>query len=552
MPYQPNAIARLGRQTANVQFDASTGWGTSPATLTLVAPPEAFDRVTRQVNDLTISQGENEMTFHDCLTVGIEEAEPNDAGLVKIILHDARWRWQFGTIDGDYNVVKDDGTLLREKSPRDLAQLLSGAMGQGLMDVRGLPNSGRPRKAWRSASPAAELDQLCNEYGCVVVFNGHKNKASICKVGVGAPIPQQPVVSESRGLSIPAWPSRVVIDTAAVLFQAPLLFFEAVGMDTDGKIKPIDQLAYKPAAGWAQTDPAFFIGIDTVYQSEGGTAYARDLAINTVYKWYRLTGLAAPGRWSPSALLLEPNRPRSKDDIGPFLGTRLERDEATNTRLPIVAVCEHYNDRENFANQPPGSKVKFGATINESTKCIEFAEPLFKFDEATEAYSPAEPVVYAAFAVSSEGIPVRYKLTKQLGRNFGAGARVEVHDEIVREIIEAAPFNGPGKDNKAEVDKECQAFLDAIVQTFREFDTANPTLGYLVTDLECDGILRAIQWSASSTSPVQTQLAYNGELNEFMPDLRDTPAMRAKRVAEAAARQRAAIVNGQLKPAPEI
>ena len=550
MPFQPNAIARLGRQTHNVQFDASTGWGTSPATLTLVAPPDAFGRVTRQVNDLTISQGENEITFSDCLTVGIEEAEPNDAGLVKIILHDARWRWQFGTIDGDYNVVKDDGTLQREKSPRDLAQLLSGAMGQGLMDVRALPNTGRPRKAWRSASPAAELDQLCNEYGCVVVFNGHKNKASICKVGVGAAIPQQPVVSESRGLTIPAWPSRVVIDTAAVLFQTGLIFAEAVGMDTDGKIKPIDQLAYKPAGGWAQTDPKDFIDIDTVYQSDGEQVYARDLAANTVYKWYRLTEVN--GGWSPDALRNEPNRPRSRDDIGPFLGTRLERDAATNTRLPIAAFCEHYNERENLANQPPGSKVKFSATINEATKCIEFSEPLFKLDEATGTYSPARPLVFAAYAVSSEGVPVRYKLTKQLGLNFGAGARVEVHDEIVREIIEQTAFNGPPKDNKAEVDRECQAFLDAIVQTFREFDTANPTLGYLVTDLECDGILRAIQWSAGSTSPIQTQLAYNGELNEFMPDLRDTPAMRAKRVAEAAARQRAAIVNGQLKPAPEI
>lgn len=552
MPFIRNAIARLGAQTCNVQFDASTGWGTSPATLTLTAPADAFDELTQRVNDLTITQAGASIVFRDCLTSGIEEAEPNDAGLVKITLLDRRWRWQFGSIDGDYNLVDEDGSLKREKTPRQLAQLLSGAMGEALMDVSNLPNAGRPRKAWRSANPADELNQLCADYGCVVVFNGHKDKASIHRVGVGAPIQQQAVVSESRGLSIPPWPSRITIDTAAVLFQTKLLFFEAVGMDSDGKVKPIDQLSYKPALGWTKTDPAEFIDIDTVYTSEGETVYARDLAIATVYRWYRLTGVSAAGNWTPQTLRNEPNRPRSREDIGPFLGTRLERDSSTNNRLPIVATAAYYDARENLEALPAGSKVRFDLAINEATKCVEFAEALYQLDAEAGVYTPAQPTVYAAYAVTSEGVPVRYKLTRQLGRNFGAGPRVEVHDEIIREIIEQAAFGGAAKDNVAEVTTDATALLDALVDQFQEFDTANPTLDYLVTNLTCDGMLRAIQWSAGSTAAVTTQLAYNGELNEFMPDLRDTPAQRAKRVAEAAARQRAAIVNGQLKPAPEV
>ena len=71
-------------------------------------------------------------------------------------------------------------------------------------------------------------------------------------------------------------------------------------------------------------------------------------------------------------------------------------------------------------------------------------------------------------------------------------------------------------------------------------------------DFSRDGILRSIQWSASSTDPVTTQLAYNGELNEYVPDFRDTPQARAKRLNDQAARQRQAIQNGQLKPVPPI
>lgn len=552
MPFQFNAIARLGGQTSAVGFSGSTGWGETPATLTIIAPADAFKTLKGQVNKLTIEQeGGALLTFEDVRTVSIEEAEPSGAGLLKITVEDRRWRWQFGTIDGDYNVVKDDGTLLREKTPRQLAQLLANAMGERRLNVRNLPNSSRPRKTWRGSSPINELSALCRDLGCVICFNGHQDRPSIERVGVGDRIPQQPVISESRGVRIPAWPSSIIIDTSPTLFQHGLEFFEAVGMDTDGKVKPIDQLSYRPADGWGVTDPLDWIDIDAQYISGGELVNARDLATATVWKWYRLTGLRGGG-WVPDELQREQGAPRpaGRDDIGPFLDSRLERDFATNTRLPSVAIGAYYDARENFENTKPGGKIPIDFSIDDATKCIRFSEPVYLFypDEAVK-FRPAQVTIYAGFSVSEQGVPVRYKRTLGLGRAFGAGPRVELRDEIVREIIEQAPFGGAAKDNKAEVDSECDAILTAIESTYQEFSTANPTVPYL-GNFTCDGVLRSIAWEASSTDAVTTQLAYNGELNEYIPDFLDTPQARAKREADQAARQRQAIQNGQLRPAP--
>lgn len=554
MPFQFNAYARLGAQSSGVNFSGSTGWGETPATITIVAPAGAFSAVRGDVNDLVITQpGVDAFTFKKCRTVAIEEAEPAGAGLLKYVVEDRRWAWQFGTIDGDYNVVNEDGTLKRERTPRQLATLLAIAMGETNLDVTKLPNTARPRKTWRGSRPVSELSQLCRDLGCVLVFNGHRDKASIHRIGEGDAIEQQPVISETRGVRIPPWPSSIIIDTAATLFQNGLEFFEAVGMDTDGKIKPIDQLSYRPAAGWGVTDPFEFIDIGTQYLVNGELVNARELAVSTVWKWYRLTGIRG-GQWTPAELLRQQGGPRmqGRDDIGPFLNSRLERDGASGNRLPMVAVGAYYDGRENFENTKAGSKIKIDFSIDDASKTIRFAEPVYlHYPDAAVKWQAAQPTVYVGYSVSVDGVPVRHKQTLQLGKAFGAGPRVEIHDEIIREVIEQTPFGGgvAARDNRAKVELECNFLLKALAAQYQEFSTANPIVPYLA-GYECDGVLRQIQWDASSTDAVTTQLAYNGELNEFIPDPLDTPQARQKRIDDEAARRRQAIQNGQLRPAP--
>lgn len=60
------------------------------------------------------------------------------------------------------------------------------------------------------------------------------------------------------------------------------LNLEAVGLDTDGQIKLIDELSYKPAAGWGQEWHAVFPSITNPAH--------RELAVRSVFRWYRIVG----------------------------------------------------------------------------------------------------------------------------------------------------------------------------------------------------------------------------------------------------------------------
>ena len=581
------AQASIVGQTANCRFEASTGWGTTPSTLTLVAPKDAFGATQGQVTDLTITCEGVTLIWRDVLIVTINESTPQDEYLIQLTLLDRRWRWKNSPIDGDYNAPNPDGTLKREKKPRELASLLFQAMGETGFDVSNLPDDARPRAAWRAAEAASELEQLCSSLGCAVTFNGPQDRASIVKIGEGAATYSGPHESRADGQTLPIIPDRVRVKCGTVLFQTLLYAAEAVGIDTDGKIKPIDQLSYKPTAtlpkpgggnftGWdTLSDPIDFDDIEATYIRDGTTMYARDLAKQSVFRWYRFTGQVAivggptggpPSGtgWAPLTLRNTAFAPSSLDDIGPFLDTRLERDPATGNRLPIFIAGTFADERENGQNTVDRAAWrKLDFRINNETKCVEFSEPVYRYARSTEGgsgtqdqppYKPAEIVVCLGYSCSKNGVPIRYEkfITADPDRQYGAGDRVEHHDEIVREVIEYRPdvnFGGSTVDNLAKVEREADHYLNAIANEYRApADSAQITLPLIHNEFETDGKLREIGWSGGSDAPARTRLAYNAALEPYTPDFRDTPEARAKREAEAANRARAALLDARLRP----
>ena len=554
MPFIGIATARLLGQTVNVNFSASTGWGTQPATLALTAPADAFQAVQGQVTDLVIRQGTTELRWRDVRVESIESAEPANAGLWRVTLLDRRWKWRFGYIDGDYNAIGYDGRLIRPRSPRQLAALLGGVLGEAI-DAAALPDEARPRTTWRAHSARDELERLCNDYGCAVAFDGPNDATRIVRVGTGAAFvdPQQygGRVTRSDGQAIPPWPSQIRVIGGTSLWQTELECFEAVGKDTDGTIKPIDQLSYTPAGGWRKSHPKRFVDIPGTYQSDGGTRAVADLATETVFKWYRLTGQAAGG-WSPRKLVGTPYEPQSIDDLGPFLDTLLERDGGTGNRLPAVVVGAFYNYQEevfeNVENAAWPGRIRF----NNETKCVELDNAAFRwsYDPDGTHVKPAELRLYIGYAVAKDGVPIRYeKYVDNSGPSHGAGARVEHHDEIVTEVIESTPDAGAfgATDNLADVAKEAAHYLAGVQGEYVVRPTAQIELP-LIQRFSPDGVLRQISWHGSADGdPPTTTLAYNAELSSYMPDFRDTPAQRARRAAEQAARERQARVNGQIK-----
>lgn len=569
------ATARLLGQTVNVRFSASSTWGCYPATLTLVAPFQAFDNVQGHVSDLTIQCAGVTLTWRDVRIASVESATPGDTGLWRVTLEDRRWRWEFGHLDGDYNAPRANGGLLRQRTPRQLAALLFQAMGEENFDVGQLPNTGRPRAAWRQANARTELEKLCGEIGCAVAFDGPGDSARIVRVGIG-PQPINPEeyggkIAGTRGRGIPARPSQIRVVGGPVLWQDEWVFSEAVGEDVDGQIRPINELSYAPADGWSARfaesswggpgTSEDFAWLHGSYTANGETLYVRDLALKSVFRWYRAIGVRSQvifqggvpilftgARYAPAQLQggeFADIRPASLDDIE-FFNNRVERDSASGQRLPIKVDAEWFRSDRMGLNNTLGP-YNGTATVNPQTRCLVFDQPFYRIDQdddsSTFFKNPGVATVTCAFICSRDGIPVRYdRFLDNSGPSLGARERCEHHDEIVREVVNARAANGVAfvaSDNLAEVDAAANFYLQAIAAEYVIRDTAQIELP-LIHHFAPDGQLRSVKWEGSSESASTTHLSYNAEPSSLHPDYRDTPRQRARREAEAAAREREA------------
>lgn len=546
MPNQliPAATARLAGQTGNVAFSVSTGWGSRPAAIRLTAAIPALAGVTSGVTDLTLAQGDFSLVLTDVRIASVSEASPGGRGIVNVALEDRRWKWQFGVIDGDYNVRQAAGTLKREKTPRQLAELLAAAMGEPSLDASRLPNDSRPRKAWRASNARDELDRLCSELGCVVVFDAGTDSAAIWPVGSGAEIPNGWIPAEQRSTLavLPAWPDQLRAIGGPALFQTAFTLGDPQGYDTDGTLKPIDELSYAPEGGWAQLEPYDFTFLDGSYTVGGETRYHRDLAAQSVWRIYKITGKQGGG-WSPAALAGGDFEPESADDIGPFTGTLLEKDAATDQRRPAVVRGVYYDAREAFKNTGAGQLYRGSFSIDSERRLVVFSEPVFKFGGAGGEGPPLEPAdltLIAAHQCSKEGVPTRYERWRDQSPTYGAGPRVEHFPGIVREVIETAAHGGATSDNLTAVDAEMDHYLDAIEAEYSD-RTGAEVVRTGLQQATPDGVLRQITWSGGVNQHATTQLSYNAEPNPYIPDYRDTPAARARTVAAAERRQAAAV-----------
>lgn len=536
------ATAYFAGQESGAGFSYTNAWGTRPSVVQIVAPL-SFGSVG-EVGDVTIRRpGQRDTVLRQCRMARINASRStSQGGTVAFLIEDRRWKWQYGGyVDGDYNVRQPDGTRLREKSVKELAGLLFDALGEKEPLLDGLPDNVYPRAEWHAASPRQELERLTASLGCVVTLNIQQNRAEVHKIGEGADPINEPTATVSRADAATVLPPpdgmRVVGGQA--LFQSVCEFREALGIETDGSLKPIDELSYKPAGGWEQIDPTAFDAIEgTFSDAADNERKLSDLAREGVYRIYRLTGVN--GGWSPAALQGGDYEPTGIDDIYPLLNVRLETDEETKERLPAVARGVFADLRYADKNSKPSEPYPGGYSIDPETRTITLSDPAVKYvnDDDPTRIEPAELDFICAYGVLHEGVPVRYeKFRTADGETYGAGELIEHHEDLVREVIdEDAQIGFPQLDNLEEVESQADYYLDALADQFVPRPALTVTIANL-RPLSPDGVLRSVGWSFSTGQPPMTQLAYNGEPNPYLEPWETRKERKAAEAAEEAARR---------------
>lgn len=505
-------------------------------------------------------------------------------------LQDRRWAWKFGgafgPLYGCYNRRNDDGTLdlWQLRTPRQLATLCLLAMGEPIagplaFDVSELPNDTNPEVNWEAANPAQELDTLCTQLGCRIVYTLN-NSIAIFQTGKTAggatpgPLPKVHVLESSGGLKPLRRPDSIRVVCGKTRYQAdfPLA---AAGRDLDGTIRKINDLSYKPAGGgkvaggWQNeglAPPTPFPNVPDNLGKDGKTVLfsARDLANKSVFRYYGIINQSADGtkplvipgfgglarieQVSPLESVQVVSAPANVWPGPVWAGDPLNPRAPTFNSIPaqiygiyMVLRCE-YLGYKIFSNTPRGTTYRGPFTINHDvggTDFVEFEEyvrsrddVLFKLNGKTE-HLPAQLYLRTACNVRD---PVTWAW-KRFEYNFeldvaktGAGPLVLNHPEIVLQFLPEYDID-TGKlqrvtSNLKDVIRECRFYVD---QALRAFDV--PT----TEEVKYDGIARTppdgatmqITWNVGGGRPCYTTVCRNQETAPYT-DTYENRRLRAK------------------------
>lgn len=282
--------------------------GVSPSTCQLAIQPQG--QPIPPVGTLRLSYGGTSILWPDCrVSKAYREVDANGLETWFISLLDTRWRWKYGSVDGEYNVRSDDTAVRNDgqdilvggvgglgqqrirfntvKTVQELAQMCFDQWGV-TANVAILKNEkSYPRISWRQGTrPDHALTEVLDPLGYRVALQPD-NKVVVVKSGEGADLPTGPDVLDFSTGNEPSLRSDSLVFIGAPTEWEVQLELEAVGLDRDGSYKPLDKLSYKPPGGWeTYAGDIYFHGLPGPPLKED--YIVQGLARQSVYKCYRI------------------------------------------------------------------------------------------------------------------------------------------------------------------------------------------------------------------------------------------------------------------------
>ena len=509
--------------------------GINPASIVLtIAPQPDFEAAG---GTLTIFDGNSSLEFPGC-KVDRHSLERNAAGLIwRLTILDRRWKWAWGQISGSYNLANDDGSFRSdtEMSPQNLAALCLNALGETGYSVGKLPNTARPLVEWNFERPAEALTQLCDELGCRVVLR-LDNTVSIEVVGQGNPLPTDGVADNSLTIDPPEQPDQMAVACGRDRFQVDFPL-QAVGLNSDNTWVPINQLSYRPAAGWSTVDVPYF----TVVAPQD-----RPRAKATVFRCYQIVVPAIVPDYGPVTSLaqivpIEQEQVETTsghqqsgraggEQAGADLWQLLSEHRGAGEQLPApgdqpTGLREHaarvqaglYDRRE------PGNRDVCRLRV---FQCRRFwSGPALRFDIYRRNALPARCLLGQR---CQHARAVRYTRVRNYGQQFDTPTRYLAHEEIVLTHVPVYGQNYSVQSvttNADDVNDQCDYYLDAAEQTYQT--TYPQTIRYvgLRGDIELDGAIQQIVFEVGPSGCTTTASRNDEQVHKY-PSYQRAPCAR--------------------------
>jgi hypothetical protein len=501
--------------------------GISPGKCTIEMPQELVSDL-EPTGDLTITYADQTITLPNCLLDEAHIDQGEKGYIARITMLDRRWQWKFGSISGHYNVRmpggananegfnssavnQDASSKIRpgtEQAPQDLATLCLQAMGEQNYDVSALPNDPRPEIDWSWTNPAEALQQLCEGLGCRVTYVVDSDSVTIVTIGQGNSLPDNGLQTfVSAGVNPPNTPSSLKLVGGPRVYQG-FIPLEAVGIDTDGSIKPINSLDYRPPRGWGQEDPEVFPNITD--------PNVRPLVEKSIYKMWRI---ALP--------IQVPNPPHGDVNIissinqvqlyDRLIETNWDPNDPAKATPKKPEIWGFFDSHYAQSARTPNSTLqvyKDGIDVDPDRMLIVTQDKLYSM--ATSAvvegaiipignnYAPANIQIKIAYSIRHDDTWEFYRFAQSMNLNSQLQTqpqivhREEIFTKTVGQFDQNFALTGFSDNTQSDnLQQEASYYLQAAAQEYIEQDSFDvPYAG--IVPIQVDGLIQQVTYTIAS------------------------------------------------------
>lgn len=506
--------------------------GISPAVFQLqIAPQDNFTAAggtfSIVYSDIPTGGGSTlQYDFPDCKVDRHSFRRGTGGELWTLDIWDRRWKWAFGHVSGIYNTRDDQGEVIsdREKTPKELIRLCLEGMLEDPDDaiLSDVPDDPRPLVEWDYEYASEALASLCDTLGLRVVLQ-LDNRVAIRVAGEGADLPSvfsNGVVDNSLSIDPPERPDSLLLVGGINRYQVDIPL-EAVGQDTDGSFKLVDDLSYAPADGWEKMDLPIFLNVDNPGEEQ-------DLAQKWIWRAYRIkvdeeNPLTVPGFNSEG---YDGDPITDRNNVLPIFDTQVvstvDRSEeyqpaivygkwltGTDEYKNNVALNTDIEPTDDYFSNHPEVIFQGEYTIDREQGLVLFRDYVYANSGHTEdadvpteiLEAPAELWLRTSVVVRDPetlGL-VRYTNERDLGSGFGTGAKLVRQEDIIQTFLPTytdADFTiGSVTTNTKLVDDEAAHYLDAAERGLALLEPQTIKYAGILDGMELDGAITQVTFA---------------------------------------------------------
>jgi len=528
--------------------------GTEPSVAVIRSDPQ--DQPYTKLGQLRLTYGGNEIVnLKDCIvTAQRATVSPTGRTVISTTIHDRRWKWQFGSVSGIYNKRNIDGevddTEDNKKTVKELIELLLDSLNETGYEVADGPAESYPEAFWDYASPADELSAILKKNN-LILHLGLDDKVRVFARGSGDPLPNTGLEqNDGRGVSPTIRPSKIQVVAGHTRFQS-IFKLTPVGLDSDGKIKLLKDLSYRPgtlppplpgqpeSTGFERQGPNYMFGVTGTFTEDGKTIKKRDLALRSVWRWFKIEELAEGGFQPMGEELNDLDIEVTEIGQFEFEGGVLDTVEIENEAGEKVKRQKppQISGKWHTQSNPPVN-VKFGAIysgdfdIDQELRLVKFKDPVYQTlvthsaSSASQTIKPPELFLKVAYKLKNKGGQyVRATFERDVTNPDSETKPLivrhdEIHETYKQKYKGAQEYEADGVDrNHDDVKEDAEKFIDVAEEGLNQDWSQDVTYYGLVPVLPSGSILQ-VEWACGDESPATTRAGRNIEVSPTYPNER--------------------------------